>query len=465
MKKAMTFMVLALLLFLAVGCTSVGAVLKSNVTGLPYWYYDPSMGLDKTQTAMIGEGSAETQRQAELLAYTDIINKLSERLGYTLSQETYRELSVLGTISDFGLSIEDTFMATQEGKFNVYMQVAIDSELLQRATTDENKRRESVSLETERLVLEGDEYVKAGKELRAVSNYLKAMALSYDQEYVDSEYSFDELYPVVYELLSGINLSIVSSKPSSVSCNVVMTRMGKFVSSAVSSAEVMASYYAEDTKGELYNDYFVYVTNDDGQISFKPVNDAIIRQGEIRFEFDIGSELDQLAAVAGEEKVAPLRELVNSKAITFRYSKAYSMGTIATAVIEHDEHGYVTGSRDISDYVAQKFKDDGAEATPFYAELDEEEDVLYEFTHSGMTEDCLLIIRVGQTSQTSSRTGVEVVGAEGIATLYSREGGIPLYVSDVIYSSAFAETYEEALIGAFKKLADIAYTLVKAVYV
>ncbi len=462
--SAICLMLLASLLLLA-GCTSIGAVLRANISGMPFWYYEPQMNIGSGRVGMVGEGSASTERQAELLAYSDVINKLSERLGYELSQESYRELSVLGTITEFGLSVDDTFRNTQEGRYQVYLHVSMDRNLIESATSDETKRRESLTKTVTQLVLQGDEYVKSGSETKAVSNYIKAMTLSYNEDYISSEYRYDELYPVVLELLENISISISSTRADIASCEITIVRRGSFASSAVTAAEVLSSYQAEDTRGKIYDDYFVYVTDTSGQFVFNPINAAIVRNGSVKFELNLSSEIDALEAVAGAEKVSELRSLVESKSVLFEYSKAYFLGSIAVAVIEHDNLGYVTGVKDITDYMAKKMADDGAQASSFYAELDEEEDVLYEFTHSDRTESCLLVIRVGRTEHVSSRIGMEVVGAEGIVTLFDRDSEVPLYRSDIIYSSAFADTYEEALQGAFRKLADIAYTLVKAVYV
>ena len=469
MKRKGKTATVALILFVSIallaGCTSMGAVLRSNFSGLPFWYYDPQMSIGRNQVGMVGEGTASTDRQAELLAYSDVVGKLSERLGYELGQEAYRELSVLGTISEFGLSVEDTFRTTQEGQYHVYLHVSIDSQLLEAATSDETKRRESLVTKVTSLVLEGDEFVKTGQEIKAVSNYIQAMTLSYNEDYIVSEYKYDELYPVVMELLGNTFITISSPRPDLASCVISIVRRGSFASSAVASAGVLATYKAVDTRGKEYEDYFVYVTDDAGQFIFNPINDSIVRTGMVRFDLDLSTELDALESVAGAEKVSELRKTIESKSVTFNYSKTYIMGSIAVAVIEHDKLGYVTGSKDISDYMAAKLTADGASAKAFYAELDEEEDVLYEFTHSGRTENCLLVIRVGITTDASSKTGVEVAGAEGVVTLYHRDSETPLYRSDIIYSSAFADTHDEAVQGAFRILADIAFTLIKAEYV
>lgn len=469
MKKRSRSVSILIALFLALvllsGCSSVRAVLKSNISGIPYWYYEPQMRIAKGKIGMTGEGSASTQRQAELIAYNDVIEKLAERIGSEIGQESYRELSVLGTISEYGLVLEDSYVNTQEGMYNVFLHVSIDQSLLDKATTDETKRRESVTNQVSDLILKGDEYVRSGNEIRAVSNYMKAMALSEGKDYIVSEYKFKELYPVVLQLLKGVTLTIISSRTDVVSCVVSITRKGTFVSSAVASAEVLASYQAEDVRGEVYNDSFVYVSDENGQFVFNPINDSILRKGVVLFELNLAKELKALEDAVGPENVEELRTLIDSKTIGFEYDKQYSMGSIAVAVIEHDNLGYVTGVKDITDYVASRLTGDDAEAASFYAELDDQDDVYYEFLHSDRTEDCLLVMRIGLTNHVSSRNGFEVAGAEGIFYLYVRGKEEPVYTSDVIYSSAFADTYKEAVQGAFKALADIAYSLVKAVYV
>lgn len=465
-RRLIPALLLAVLgLFVLTGCTSFSAILKSNFSGLPIWYYDPEVNTGKNNTGMVGEGHASTERQAELLAYSDIIEQLSIATGSDLGQEAYRELSVLGTISQIGLSINDGYTATQEGQVTVYLHAVINRELLDLETSDETKRRAALAAEIESLVLEGDEYVKSGKELRAVSNYMKVMALGIGEDYINSEYSFDDLYDVVVELLESITTAVVNPRPSAATCTISLTRKGTFVSSAVSSAEVLATYKAVDTTGTEYQDSFVYLTDSDGTFSFTSINGSLVRSGSIAFSLNLSSELAALASAPDQEKVQALSSLIASKSVVFNYSKSYTLGSLATAVIEHDKLGYVTGSTDISDYIADMMDADGFQAAAFYAELDDELDVLYEFNHSGRTENCLLVIRIGLLDSVSSSTGVVAASAEGLVSLYQCSTSKLLYQSDVIYSSAFGETEEAAIQSAFKKLADIAYTLVKAVYV
>ena len=266
--KAGTVLLYLFVIVLAVsfltGCSSLSAIVKSNLSGLPFWYYSPQSGIRKGMTAIVGTGQALTSRQAELLAYSYVIDQLSATVGYDLGQEAYRELSVLGTVSELGLYINDAYSVFQDGMNYVYLHVVMDEELLKTATSEEMAMRNKLGSTIKALVLEGDEFVKSGREIKAVDNYLQAMALGYDLDYIDSEYSFDALYEVVMDLLKNVSMTILSQRPASASCTVSMTRKGTFVSSAVTSAEVLSSYQASDVRGNIYEDSFVYVTDDDG---------------------------------------------------------------------------------------------------------------------------------------------------------------------------------------------------------
>ncbi len=463
-RLLLTALVLAAMLLTLVGCTSVSALIKSNVSGLPFWYYSPDFNIGANNTAIVGSGTAATERQAELLAYSDVLAKLSSMLGYELGQEAYRELSVLGTISQFNLFIKDSHVQPQGSQVTVYIHVVMDRELLDDATSDETKRRTGLINQIEALVLEGDEYIKSGQEIRAIENYMEAMALGYGLDYIDPEYSFDELYPVIMELLNSISMSVVSARPSTARCTVAITRRGTFVSSDVASAEVVSSYMAIDSRGQLYQDDFVYVTDSDGQFVFNPINDSIVRSGEVVFSFNLDDEFAMLEGIE-TEKVSALKALVDSKSVRFAYNKVYSLGSIAVAAIEYNRLGVITGNHDIADYLTANLVSNSADATAFYPELDDDEDVLYEFQHTDRTESVLMVVRIGHVDTVESRTGTYAGSAEGIVTLFDCKTSKILYKSDVLTATVFSESAEEAIAAAFRKIADIAYTMIKSVYV
>jgi len=451
---------------LLTGCSSISALIKANMSGLPYWYYMPDSRAGKGNTGIVAEGMASTLRQAELLAYTDLLNKLSARTGTEFGQEAYRELSVMGTLNQFGLSIEDSYSTvTSEGYYQYYIHAIADASILEEATTDEYRRKASLSGEIESLVLQGDAYVKSGREFKAVKNYMKAMAMGLELDDVSDEYSYDALYPVVMELLQAMNVSIISARPEEAMCVVGVSRKGMFASSAVVGAGIMATYTAVDTRGTVYSDSFTYITGEGGTFTFNSINNSILRSGSILFSLNLSDEIADLEKMAPGERTTELRQLIESKSVKFDYAKTYRSGSIAVSVVEHDAIGYVTGVRDMTDYLTEKFTSDGADALAFYATLDDEEDISYEFNHSGKTAAYLLVIRIGVVDIVESKTGIVAANAEGLATLFRCSDEHVEYQSEILNASSFASTEEEAVEGAFRSLADIAYTLVKAQYV
>ena len=61
-RIALTILSLFAAVILVTGCSSVMALVKSNISGLPFWYYEPSYNIGKGNTGMVGEGGAQALR-------------------------------------------------------------------------------------------------------------------------------------------------------------------------------------------------------------------------------------------------------------------------------------------------------------------------------------------------------------------------------------------------------------------
>lgn len=468
--KGARLIVLALLILAIIltftGCSSLSAIVKSSFSGLPYWIYGPQVGLDSSKTAFVGQGKASTERQAELFAYSDLLAQLSSSLGVELGQEQYRELSVLGTISDYNLFVNDSYSAFQDGEVVAYVHAVADKKLLEEASTEEMKRRNENASNVEALILKGDEYVKDGQDLKGLSCYLESMVLSYEQDYIKEEYSYYTILEDVKKLLDSLTVSIVSQNQTLAECTVQVRRKSVLIASRVEGAEIKASYQAIDVTGQLYDDSFIYSTDSNGEISFSPLNFTMVRTGAVTFSFDLDAELATLENT-DPQVVAQLKALVKSKTVTFEYDREYGLGSIAVTVLEHDENGYVTGNTVTADYLVFCLEADGAQAVSYYALSDQEEDVLYDYVQTKGSCDCLLVCRFGREETIQSTNGIFVV-VEGTATLYSTNLNSKdrvLYESGIVYAIGSGQKVETATEQAYIKLADIVHSLLKDVYV
>ncbi len=470
MKKAKARLlatILALLLgFILTGCSTIRTFVQAGISGLPYWVYNPQFGLASGATAFVGQGKAETARQAELFAYSDIISQLSDYLGVELGQEQYKELSVLGTIANLGLTVSNTEETSLEGQAVVYVLAVADTQALEAASSDEVKKRNELSKSIEQLILEGDGYIRQGQDLKGVSSYLQSMVLSYGQDYIDEEYAYGTIAAEIEEVLNSVNITLLSKNAKTAETIVQVLRKTSLFPSRVDAAEIKASYQAIDVTGGIYDDSFVYSTDSNGLISYSPLNFTMVRKGSVVFSFDLDTELEALLST-DEQTVNKLKALIQSKSVTFEYDKEYSLGSIAIAVLEHDANGYVTDNKTTTDYLVYCLNVDGADAQAYYALSDQEEDVLYDYVQTRGSCNCLLVCRFGQTETITSSNGIFVT-VEGTATLYTtnlRDKNRVLYESDIIYATGSAETSQEAIKQAYVKLADIVHSLLKDAYV
>lgn len=465
--KGIFITLILIIAFCLTGCSSVKALVKSSFSGLPIWVYNPQFGVDSSRVSFVGQGRAETERQAELLAYSDIISQLSSYLGVSLGQEQYRELSVLGTINEFQLTVYDISNSYVEGQIEVYVRVVADSALLIEASSEETIRRNETAEKVESLVLQGDEYIKGGQDLKGVSSYLQSMILSYEQDYILEEYSYNTICEEVKDILSSISITLISQDKENATCTVQVTRKSVLVSSRVKTADIKASYEAIDVTGALYSDAFIYSTDDMGNVAFSSLNFTMVREGSVLFSLDLDDELNALESSTNVNIARELKCLVDSKTVSFDYDRKYSLGTIAVAVVEHDLMGYITGNKNTADYIVLCLTSDGATAQAYYALSDQEADILYDYVQTRGSCDCLLVCRFGQTNTIESSNGIFVT-VEGTGILYSTDlskGIQTLYESGIIYASGSGETQENATSQAYLKLADIIYSLLKAVYV
>ena len=467
MRVRLAAAVLAIFLAVATltGCSSIPSLIRANMSGVPYWVYSPKVGLAKNLVSFVGEGRSSSARQAELLAYSDIIEQLSDYLGVQLDQEVYRELSVLGTIQAYGLSLEDSFSKLEDRETVFYIYVVADSSLLEAASSEETLRRNDIARQVEETVLQGDEYMKDEMFTRGISCYMQAMVLSYGQDYIKDEYSYDTLSKDVLDILDSLTISISAKDSSQARCTIAVSRKSVLFPSSVKNANVIARYRAVDMKGEEYDDSFVYTTGRDGSFVFDCLNFTMVRSGAVSFVLDFESELRALESSTDPDVSERLRAAVEGKGVRFDYERSYRLGSIAVCAIEFDSKGYAIGNKDTTDYLVSRFEADGAVAEPFYADSSVEEDVLYDYGQLKRGSDCLLVCRFGQMSSLESRLGGFAVGVEGVVTLFDVASGAEVYSGSVMYATAFGDTLEDATRAAYEKLADIAYSLLKAVYV
>jgi len=443
------------------GCS----VLKSLSTGYPIWYYNPS--IPKNQVSFLGQGTAESRRQAELLAYADMSENLASYLGFELDRTLYRELLTSGTIESYGIRIQNS-NSTQldDGNYRVIVLAVTEKEML-----DSLRSREAVDLGDRveligSLIAQGDEAIRQNRDIEGLKYYLRSMALSYgiESRSLNRDYRFDAILDEVLYVLESLNLTVTSEDSGGVSCVVGARRRVGFASSAVVGCPVKASYTAVDGRNSRYADSYIFLTGNEGTFEFYPVNPSILISGTVVFSFDLETEVAAVGR-ASPQAEARINEVLAGKTARFEYHRQYAMGTIAVTVLDYGNLGIFEDSRSSSEYLTARFVDDGAPAYSMSCD-DPGDEAILDLTGSAHPDvGVVFVARTGVIETIASSTGVCAASMEGRGVLYRILDGEMLFDSGIIYATGFGADEAEAVKEGRMRIADLFYSLLKAVYV
>ena len=460
--KTKLFLALILIPAILCSCSTLSGRIKSAVTGYPLWYYESSVISEDSEKTFTVYAQSESQRQAELLAYDKLEEEISSYLGYGISQEDYRELVTLGTISKYNLKISDTSTVLKNGMYLVFLFAKADYEGLQAFRTRSAVELESKSDQIINLILEGDSCIKNNEDLNGVALYLKSMALSYGLDGLENQYSYESIKKEVIDILQTMKIKMEGYDSSKVTAQLHVQRKESVIASDVVSCKVKAVYLSVDGRGNEYPDSFSYTTDRYGHISFRIFNNAVVKKGSVKFSFDLTEELNALES-KDSSTAAVIRKIIEASAVSFDYERVYSLGTIGVCVLCYNIDAEPADSSDFTKQLCSMIESDGLACVSIQnAENLSDEQIAERLFSSGA--GCALILRAGAYDYQNSETGICSVSMQGEMVFRDRNGK-NIYSSEIFYSNGFGENFKDAESKAFENLFRTVYTLLKASYV
>jgi len=455
-----------LILFLLSSCVTAGAVIRSNFEGRPVWYYIPESQVRKGRTVFMGEGRATNERQARLLAFSNLFENIEFYFGTELEDEYYRELTVLQTIGDYDLSVSDSDVSYENGSYTVLLRATANTELIEKSRTESALNRQVILDQIYKLTAEGVEYMKSSMDLSAARKYMEAMLLAWNNKDVKEAYSFDSLLDECVRILDSVELNISSVDSKKATCLVsVFIKEGK-LTSLVPSCSVIAKYHARSIDGKAYEDSFSFRTSEDGSFVFRPLNYSLERKGTVVLSLDVEDCIVALEKKAGKEAVSKLRSAFEAKKVSFDYEFEYTDKTVGLVMMDFDISGEQMGNEFSGNYFKQKFDEAGIRFVELtYDNSLENPEILKKYKESFADPGYLFISRIAVTDSIESKTGESIVSCEGSFSIYDTTVKDPIKGSEMIYSTAFGETQLEAQQKAFMNLADLFFSFLRSVYV
>ena len=477
----------AFLFFSLLSCKS------TNTEGIPYWYYRPQSRVVASEMAFIGEGHAAEERQALLLAYSDLNRRLYAYLGENPSEEAYRELSTRGTISRFSLRVADRYVVRGSDSFSVYLLAVAGRESVQGARSPAALQESEIASQARSLILEGDDLMKAGYDTQALKKYLQSMVLTYPLTQIDEEYSFPVMLDEVLGIISTTRISLHHVDTENASCHVRVRRRDTTIPTRISNAAVKASFTAEDARGEVFTDTVTFVADVRGDFDYSPKNNLMNRRGRVSFYLDVEEELADIAAFS-PQAVDRIRSAVASGAVGFEYSLRYKSISFVICPLRLEDSIRYVPDKQVGDALSSRIRADGIacrtvsvgqEMRGAASDIDELDSLVRDMVSLGSgtagsgkrpsetsenrifgnaDEERLVVARVSKMDEVSSRNGVNVCTLQTRFAIYDSTDGKALYNSGMIYVNGWGSSPEEAEDEAYSGFVNTVYAKIKNIY-
>lgn len=464
-RVIVSFLIVFSVFSLLCSCTSAQSLSKSIKTGYPVWYYNPQVRMQKKNIGFSGAGLGETERQAELIAYTEILSRISEYLGTDIDREKSREFLTLGKIEDYGMKVTDSiFSQNSVSSYSAVVRVTAEREKLDRFRSEQAVENEKIVIQIEELIRKGDECIMDSRDISGVSYYIQSLALSYGMENIPQEYSFNEIMGEVLDIIKSSRIEIYDSNPNNPSCTLRVKRKESVLYENIVECPVKASFVTKNNLGDRYEDSITFDTDRNGKVSFKTLNNAIARSGQIVFTFNLDKDIDSLSLVSAESALT-IKNAIEDKKQVFEYGKESSMSALGVCVYEYDNSAVYSGSEKFTAFLSALLADEKIVTVPFTVDGELDGQTLCdEFFSNHQNCRFVLNVKINPIETIESSNNVFAVNVEGFAVLYDLQGNV-VFDSNLMFATGFGSSVAEARNNAFERFCQIVCNRIKVVYV
>ena len=353
MKIKNIFFIFLFCFFLFISCAS---------TNRPYWEQNSQYGLKKDMIGFIGYGESEDLSEAKLLAYEMLSSNISLYLGRELTLLEFRELITTDSIAELNISILNMYNTHEPDKYYYSVHAYSKLSVIGSFRTDEAKSLSVTVSKIENLVNEGDKCFIENKDVEGLSFYLQSLCLSKGLDnYLDKEYKYDSILAVVKDVLNNIKIILVSEDSSKISCILRVLRFDTLLPSRVKNSDIVAFFNARDPAFTIYEDKYVFRTDENGDLYFYPVNANIVTEGSVKFTLNLYDDIKNLSYISPEDSDVLLKYLEENVTFIFNYSKLLNE-KVAIFSYENSENENEVTENILADYLVNKFVSNGYNA-------------------------------------------------------------------------------------------------------
>lgn len=457
MRKTVVVLAL-LLLFLSFGCSSLSTWVRSNLEGVPIWVYEPQV--TRGQSAFVGSGSADTEIRARILAYESVLAQISTYIGEDVTGMHIAQLSSRGAVEEFRLRVTQEFVKTEDGLVRVWFLAVADREVLETARTEAEIQLLEQQEKMERLFADGTRYYRENKDLLAVQAYLDIAVIAHSLPVDRGEQRLSDAIDRIRAILEPLRLTVSSGNPEVPSTVVSLRRGSKGLSPRVAQAPVIARSSARNGMGELYEDTQRFMTDREGQFSYRSLNPTLVGAGTIVFEIGLHDQLKPLLEV-NEELYIELTQLIESKRVGYPYRRSTRIGTqpLVIAVQEYSLQGQLLNTSDAGLTIARTLAKDGLATRVASLRADEDDEVTPLLLSAFPGSLFALNGNVGISHMKVNERGA-TVSVTGEVSLINLTDGTVSGSTGAVTAQGFGSSIEEAQGVAFTRFGSIVTSLI-----
>ena len=334
----------AVVILVLSSCSSLTQMMNSGAEA-PMWYPDGRSIRGTVCFVAYGwGGSPVVSRDA---AYNDLLDQISEYLGYDVAGRYYRELSANQSIAEIALEIDSTFTSTSmEGVSHYYLMAYAEQPVMDSMRSQERIVQARMEDEVAHLCASSLQYYKDNNDVEAINELLRAIQIAARYDIDGDGHSPEELLAKATGYLEDIRIRLSREHGEDATVSVRVERDRGLLSPPVVGAPVEASFtiHTHEDRMETYS--VPFVTGDDGRFVFEEYYPVMTQSGTVVFSIDIDDAIDEAAKETGEAFFAQFRQLAGSIRTGFDYSIETTMseGDVLVIMDEYDEDGQILES-------------------------------------------------------------------------------------------------------------------------
>ena len=444
------------------GCTSIQARLE----GVPVWVIGkPANTLSKVYFVSQGTSDVRNTMTARQYAYEDLLDTLSDYLGYSVREKYRRELLQTEAIAELGLVVTDEFVQETDSVNTVYILTESNRKMISKLVRDNLNTVKEDENKIKTPETEAQTAYRKQDDFQAFSLYIQAALEAYKSPLAEAEQRYSGLMQNAIDVLDGLRFEVVSSDSAKGVFTARVTRGSGVFAPRISGMPVRAVFLIKNSTGNTRQEELHSKTDNKGTVTFSPNHITFRGSGILTMYLDIQDVLSGLSTEVGntDPYVKQLRSIVTEKSLEFSYAiKSQIAGSVVVAsMLEYDKSGTLLDQSSALDAMIETMKADGIFANMIISGTSySSEDALLERAEA-LYADSRTIAVIGSAGISSvvESGGSYIASVKGSVRAYSLKDGSVFAASGELAANAIGETSALARDAAFRRFGQVAASL------